>query len=208
MAAPDDKERLEGRGRLSSIDLLPEEAEPDIVWALEQLRAREKPSKMILAEFNGRLADRGIAPITKSAWGRYSVRKAIQFRRLDETRLIASDLVPSLGTDGPDHVTMLISEMVKVAAFQLLEGEVSSKGLMELSRAVATAVGAQKTSAEHRRELERRVAAQMRDAADRVEKVAREGGLSADSIAQLRREFLGIRPKSAEGADGPQAGDP
>src|SRR3546814_15932583 len=88
MAAGADQE---GRGRLSSIDLLPEEAEPDIVWASEQLRLREKPAKMILAEFNARLADRGIASISKSAWGRYSVRKAIQFRKLDQVHHIRSE---------------------------------------------------------------------------------------------------------------------
>src|SRR3546814_19263493 len=105
---------------------------------------------MILAEFNARLADRGIASISKSAWGRYSVRKAIQFRKLDQVHHISGELAATLGTDGPDHVTMLIAEMVKVAAFQLLEGgDVSTKGMMELSRAVATSVGAQKKSAEH-----------------------------------------------------------
>src|SRR3546814_3784181 len=110
---------------------------------------------MILAEFNARLADRGIASISKSAWGRYSVRKAIQFRKLDQVHHISGELAATLGTDGPDHVTMLIAEMVKVAAFQLLEGgDVSTKGLMELSRAVATSVGAQKTPAEHRRSEE------------------------------------------------------
>ena len=36
--------RREGRGRLSSIDQLPDEAEPDILWALEELRKREMPS--------------------------------------------------------------------------------------------------------------------------------------------------------------------
>lgn len=185
MTADADKGRQDGRGRLSSIDMLPEEAEPDIAWALEQLRAREKPSKMILAEFNARLADRGIAPISKSSWGRYSVRKAIQFRRLDETRLIASDLVPSLGTDGPDHVTMLISEMVKVAAFQLLEGEVSSKGLMELSRAVATVVGAQKTSAEHRRQLEAEVKARLQEAADAVADMGAKAGVGPDTLKKI-----------------------
>src|SRR3546814_19500170 len=86
---------------------------------------------MILAEFNARLADRGIASISKSAWGRYSVRKAIQFRKLDQVHHISGELAATLGTDGPDHVTMLIAEMVKVAAFQLLEGgDVSTKGLM------------------------------------------------------------------------------
>src|SRR3546814_13583166 len=89
MAAGADQE---GRGRLSSIDLLPEEAEPDIVWASEQLRLREKPAKMILAEFNARLADRGIASISKSAWGRYSVRQALQFRTLAQVHHISGEL--------------------------------------------------------------------------------------------------------------------
>lgn len=186
MAAEAEQERREGRGRLSSIDLLPEEAEPDIVWALEQLRLREMPSKMILAEFNGRLADRGIAAISKSAWGRFSVRKAIQFRKLDETRRIASELAPSLGTDGADHVTMMIAEMVKVAAFQLLEGgDVGSKGLMELSRAVATSVGAQKTSAEHRRQLEAEVQKRLADAAEAVAEVGAAAGTAPEALQKI-----------------------
>src|SRR3546814_14380505 len=104
---------MEGIGRLASIYLPPYEAEPDIVGASEQLRLREKPGKMILAEFNARLADRGIASISKSAWGRYSVRKAILFRKLDQVHHISGELAATLGTDGPDHVTMLIAEMVK-----------------------------------------------------------------------------------------------
>ena len=186
MTAEGDKARREGRGRLSSIDLLPEEAEPDIVWASEQLRERSMPSKMILAEFNARLADRGLAPVKKSAWGRWSIRKAIQFRKLDETRQIASELVPTLGTDGPDHVTMLIAEMVKVAAFQLLEGsEVSSKGLMELSRAVATAVGAQRNSAEHRRQLQAEVDAKLKKVAEAVAEVGAKAGTSAETMQKI-----------------------
>lgn len=196
MTAPDDKERQEGRGRLSSIDMLPEEAEPDIVWALEQLRLREKPAKMILVEFNARLADRGIAPISKSAWGRFSIRKALQFRKLDEVQGIARELVSSLGTDRADDVTVMVAELVKLQAFQLLEdGDQSSKGIMEISRALNTAVSAQRGSDEYRRRLEQRVAAQVNDAADRVEKVAREAGLSADRAAELRRDYLGIKPK-------------
>jgi hypothetical protein len=51
-AAPEEEEggqnRREGRGRLSTIDLLPEEAEEDVVWALEQLRERKLPQNVIL----------------------------------------------------------------------------------------------------------------------------------------------------------------
>lgn len=186
MTAEARKDRREGRGRLSSIDMLPEEAEPDIVWALEQLREREKPSKMILAEFNSRLADRGIASVSKSAWGRWSIRKAIQFRRLDEARHIASELVPSLGTDGPDHVTVMIAEMVKVSALELLEGgEVSSKGLMELSRAVSSAVAAQKVSAENRRKLEVEVEQRLAKAAAAVSDVGKAAGVGPETLQKI-----------------------
>ncbi|MBU7589242.1 MAG: DUF3486 family protein [Sphingopyxis terrae] len=186
MTAEARKDRREGRGRLSSIDMLPEEAEPDIVWALEQLREREKPSKMILAEFNSRLADRGIASVSKSAWGRWSIRKAIQFRRLDEARHIASELVPSLGTDGPDHVTVMIAEMVKVSALELLEGgDVSSKGLMELSRAVSSAVAAQKVSAENRRKLEDEVEQRLAKAAAAVSDVGKAAGVGPETLQKI-----------------------
>jgi hypothetical protein len=117
------------------------------VWALEQLRERTMPQNAILDEFNKRLADRGIAKVSKSSWSRYAVRKAIQFRKLDEVQRMSGELVASLGTDGPDQVTVAVAEMLKLAMFQTLEkGELDSKGLMELSRALSSAVGAQKTS--------------------------------------------------------------
>ena len=190
----DDRTRREGRGRLSSIDLLPDEAEPDIVWALDQLRERKLPQNTILMEFNERLADKGIEPISKSAWNRYAVRKAIQFRRLDDVQRISGELVDSLGTDGPDQVTVAVAEMIKAMSFELLEsGKLDSKGVMELSRALSSAVSAQRGSEEYRRRLEQRVASQVEKAADRAEEMAREAGLSADRIAQLRRDFLGVR---------------
>lgn len=186
-------DRREGRGRLSSIDLLPEEAESDIVWALECLRERTMPANAVLDEFNGRLADRGIAKVSKSAFSRWSIRKAIQFRRLDEVRAITSDVVVGLGTDGADQVTVAVAEMLKVAIYESLEGQLDPKSIMELSRALGSAVAAQKTSADHRRKLEEQVSAQVEKAADRAGEAAAEAGLSADRVAQIRRDVLGVR---------------
>lgn len=186
-------DRREGRGRLSSIDLLPDEAEADIVWALEQMRERTMPANAILDEFNGRLADRGIAKVSKSAFSRWSVRKAIQFRRLDEVRAITSDVVSGLGTDGADQVTVAISEMLKVAIYESLEGELDPKAIMELSRALNSAVAAQKSSAEGRRKLELEVAATVEKAADRAGAAATEAGLSAETASDLRKKVLGVR---------------
>jgi hypothetical protein len=184
--------RREGRGRLSSIDQLPDEAEQDVIWALEQLRERKLPQNAILMEFNERLADKGIPPISKSAWSRYAVRKAIQFRKLDEVQRMSGELVNSLGTDGPDQVTVAVAEMLKTAMFQLLEGgEVSTKGIMELSRALQSAVSAQKGSDEYRRQLEARVSAQMAKAAEEVTEKVRKAGVSAETLAEINRA-LGV----------------
>ncbi len=183
----------QGRGRLSSIDLLPEDADDDVAWALEQLRERKMLQVEILVEFNRRLEAKGIDPISPSAWGRYALRKANQFRRLDEAQRISAELVSSLDANDPDQLTIAIGEMVKTAAFELLEGDLDTKGLMELSRAVQGVVGAQKTSSENRRRMEREVAERVEDAADRVEESLREAGLSEERLAEMRKRFLGVK---------------
>ncbi|PTR11777.1 MULTISPECIES: phage protein Gp27 family protein [unclassified Novosphingobium] len=191
---PDDKAgqtRRDGRGRLSTIDLLPDEAEADVVWALEQLRANKLPQTAILAEFNERLADRGIPPVSKSAWSRFAVRKAIQFRKLDEVQRMSAELVSSLGTEGPDQVTVAVAEMLKLAMFQQLEGDVSTKGIMELSRALQSAVNAQKASAEARRRLEEDVQARLQKAAEAVQEVGKKAGVSDETLAEINRR-LGV----------------
>lgn len=184
--------RREGRGRLSTIDMLPDEAEEDVVWALEQLRERNLPQNVILTEFNERLADRGIAPVSKSAWSRFAVRKAIQFRKLDEVQRISGELVASLGTDGPDQVTIMVAEMIKLASFQVLEkGTSDTKGIMELSRALQGAVSAQRTSAEHRRKAQEEVDQRIKAAAAQVAELGKKGGVSPETLAEINRA-LGV----------------
>jgi hypothetical protein len=186
-------DRREGRGRLSSIDLLPEEAEEDVVWALEQLRERKLPQNVILDEFNARLIEKDLEPVSRSAFNRYAVRKAIMFRKIDDVQRISGELVASLGTEGPDQVTVTVAEMVKVMAFQLLEdGDVGSKELKELSEAVRNAVSAQRGSEEYRQKLERRYSAKLEAAAAKAEQMAKEAGLGADRIAAIRKGVLGI----------------
>lgn len=189
----EEQNRREGRGRLSSIDLLPEDAEADIAWANEQLRDRTMHSKAILDEFNARLADRGIGAVSKSAWSRYSVRKAIAFRKLDESNRLFAEVASLIGTDGADRATVGLAELIKTAIYEVIEGgKLNSKQLMELSRALSSTVSAEKLSTEHRAKLERENRETVTAAFDKAEEVVREAGLSGDRIAQLRREFLGV----------------
>jgi len=189
------KKHREGRGHLSTIDRLPDEAESAIIWANEQLRDRKLPSAVILAEFNEMLADidPAIKPISKSAWGRYAVRKAIQFRRLDEIQRMGSELARTMDAKAPDEVTIAVAEMLKVAAFELLEGgELSTKGIMELSRALQSAVSAQKGSAEYREKLEKERDERLAAASKKVGEIGKRNGVSSEAMRQINAA-LGVQ---------------
>ena len=186
------RKRKEGRGHLSSIDMLPDEAEAAIVWANDQLRERKLPAAVILSEFNEQLADLGIPAVSKSAWGRYAVRKAIQFRRLDEIQRMGSELARTMDAKAPDEVTIAVAEMLKVAAFEILEeGDLSTKGIMELSRALQSAVSAQKGSAEYREKLEKERDARLEQARQKVGEIGKRKGVSPEAIAEINRALMG-----------------
>lgn len=184
--------RVQGRGRLSSIDQLPEEAAPDIEWAMGELRERARLQIDILEEFNARLADRGIAPISASAFNRHSLRLARIARRLAETRDIAKVLNDRLPAGASDETTVMIAETIKTLIFELLDHEGANftpKATMEMARALQSLVSAQKLSGEARRRLQAEFAAKV-DAT--VDKVAVAAGLSAERAAEIRRDVLGV----------------
>lgn len=181
------KER-QGRGRLSRLDMLPEEAQPDLVWLNQELRAGKRHQIELLDVFNGRLAALGIDPISKSAFSRYSVRKAMQFRDMDETLRMSSELVEMLGVDSADKMTMALSELLRVAAVKLIEtegGNLAAKDLMELARANQAAVGAQKQSADYRRSLEDEHRKTLAKTLDQVEAEAGKAAQPMDAKAAL-----------------------
>lgn len=181
----------EGRGRLSYLDLLPEEADGDIAWALDELRQNKRLQKDIREELNSKLADRGLAPVSIGAFSRYSTRKTVQFRKLDESRRMSAELIKTLGTEGPDDLTVLVAEMIKSVSLQILEnGSLGSKDVMELAKAMQSAVSAQRMSTDHRAKQEKAVAAKVDEA---ISVIAGEAGISKSKIAQMKKDLLGLR---------------
>ena len=159
-----------GRGRLSKIDMLPDEAEVDLVWLNQELRAGKRPQVELIDVFNARLIAKGIEPISKGAFSRYSVRKSIQFRETDQILRLSSDLVEALGVDSADKMTTALSEMLRVQMARLLDqGDLTAKDLMELARANKEAIAAQKQSAEYRRSIEEEARAKLARTLDDVE---------------------------------------
>lgn len=192
-----------GRGRLTSIDLLPEECSEIIIWASQELTAHKRTQVDIYAEFKTKLialqGETGIGFDIPSfqSFHRLSVKLAAMTRRMEQTREIAAMLSERFDAGASDDLTLISAEAIKTLIFETLqkagEAGLSPKGAMELANALRAAQAAQTVSTARRQKLEAMHEAKTVQA---LKKVAKEAGLSKDTIAQLRREFLGVRPKA------------
>lgn len=129
---------------------------------------------------------RGYA-ISKSALHRYG--------QAFETRLsalkMASEQARAVVAAAPDEegaVNEALMRLVQEHLFKLLMAEEGEFDLPKVARAVAELGRATVTQKKWQAEVRARAEA----AAAAVEKIAKKGGLSAESVDQLRREILGI----------------
>ena len=192
--------RRAGRGRLSTIELLPPEAQPIVAWAFGELRARERHQIDIHAEFNDRLAalaresGRPIKPISLSAFNRQSIRLAAQARWLQESAAIANAMAERRLPGDIDNLTLLASQTIKTLAYEVMEagGEqgFTPKETMELARALHAAVSAENVSAARRARVEKEFAA---TAAKALDQVGKAKGLSAETVEDIKAKILGVR---------------
>ncbi|MBE0691521.1 MAG: DUF3486 family protein [Aquamicrobium sp.] len=191
-----------GRGRLSAIDLLPPECDELISWAAKALTDRNRHQTDIYAEWRQKLialqGETGVSFDIPSfqAFNRYSLRLTQMTRRLEQTREIAGAISDRFDAATSDDLTLIAAEAIKTLVFELLqeggEAGLDPKGAMQLAGALYRATQAQGVSTVRRLKVEQEFE-QKAEAA--IEKVAGELGLPADRVAQLRREFLGVRPK-------------
>lgn len=180
--------RREGRGQLSTIDMLPEEADEDIAWVNQELRETKRLQVDILEEFNSRLADRGIGPVSKSAFSRYSVRKAVLFREHKQWQETYGDVTEMQKSDSSDNATIAISEKGKLETYRRLqEGNLSAKELADLSRATKEFSMALTISTKHRQQIQKE---EREKAAEQAGTTARKNGVSEDVIAVIERDIL------------------
>ena len=83
--------RRSGRGRLSSVELLPETCRADVDQANAALRQRRLTQTEILRRLNESLAAKGVKPISNGAFSRYSVRMETSSRKVrDAASLLAA----------------------------------------------------------------------------------------------------------------------
>lgn len=187
-----------GRGRLSSLDLVPEEGQEDVRWAYEQLNKRERTAADILFELNDRLTARGLEEFTisKSAFNRKSVAIARAADRIKMSRDIFAGIADQLTPENIDKGNIALAEFIKSLIAEIIsqaeDGGLSADEAMKLARGFQAVVLAQKQSTDRRSKAEKDEAARVEKTADALGVAAKEAGLSAETIARLRRDFLGI----------------
>lgn len=191
----------QGRGRLSSFDLLPSECDALISWAAQELSARERTQVEIYGEFVTRcealMAEhRGELEFqipAFSSFNRFSIRMARMTRRLDQTKVIVAQLADRFDPADSDNLTIMAAETLKALVLEMMEadegGLKSSKDAMQLATALRQAAAAQSVSSDRRRKIEADLATKVEAA---VQSVAKARGLTPETVEAIKAQILGV----------------
>lgn len=190
-----------GRGRLSSIELMPEQCDGLIAWASQELASRNRPQTEIYEEFveecHSILKEhRGEIEFTIpsfSSFNRYAVRLATMTRRLEDTREIASTMAERFDAEGSDDLTRIAAEAIKTLVFELLtssgEAGLPAKDAMQLANALRAAAQAQGVSTDRRQKIEKEFKGKVDEA---VTAVAKTKGLTTETAEAIKAQILGV----------------
>jgi len=176
--------RREGRGHLSTIDRLPPEAWEDVQWARGQLEDSPLLQVEIRDELNRRLAAKGFAPISSSAFNRHSLRLATALRRRRDGQVIMKALGRATSVEEIDETTITLTQFMKTLALGLTTEVNSAKEALQLARAIAAIVSAQKGTLEYKRKLMGQTKERTLEA---IDKVAAAVPKTIDGDALLRK---------------------
>ncbi len=193
-----------GRGRLSSIDLMPREVDDIVSWAADELGNRDRTQIDIYEEFVARLESRMAEyrgelefeiPGLRS-FNRHAMRLSRMSRMLDQTREIASVLASKYDAKTSDDLTIYTAETIKSLVLHMIhdaEGEIGmshAKDVKMLASALRDAMQAQGVSTERRRKAEADFQAKVKEAVTTVGKVK---GLTAETVEAIQAQVLGVQ---------------
>ena len=186
------------RGRRSKIDLLPEAIRQELDSKLRDGRLTQQD---VLDYINDLInqsqlpaEDKEELKLSRSGLNRYASHLETIGKDLREIREVSNALVAQLGDKPTGDVSRMILEIGRTQLFKAMMTN-SSKEEMDIGMIKDAMLAAQRLEAaamhSHKREKEIRqlFAAEVAAA---TEKVAKSAGLTADGVALLKREILGI----------------
>lgn len=183
------------RGRLSSIDLLPEEAHPHVRDAINALAERKRPQDDIREELNGHLLALGLNPVSRSAFNRKSLTLSEVGERIRQGREMAAIFAEKMDEAPAGDVGLLINETIKTLVYDVIMNQAlsddaaSMKMLKEASITLFRLEQARKISVRVHGEITDRVIEQTSEVVDAAVK---ERGLSRETAEDIKSKILGI----------------
>lgn len=179
------------RGKPSKIDQLPD----DLRDRLHELLRGGMSQQAILDQINKLCAEAGSDTISRSGLSRYATRMEQIGSRIRESREIAEVWVAKLGTAPTSDIGKLLQEIVRTLAFDMMMTASESGQPMEPKAlnqmALAMTRIEQAAMASHKRETEIRKAFAA-EIADAAEQALANQGMTANTIATIKKEILGI----------------
>lgn len=188
--------RRQGRGRLSSVEQLPEHAEAAVARALELLAERKLTQVQILDDLNAELAALAppVAAISASAFNRFSLRFSAQARRLREAREAAAAIAERMEDMPEGDVGLMVGETIKALLNDLMLDRVVDGESLSMAdlRAAAETVQRLESARKASHDIQARARTEvMRRAAQAVDAAVTEGRIEPQA-AQRAREIMGF----------------
>jgi hypothetical protein len=178
---------MAGRGRLSNLDQLPEEARDDLFWAIGELNARQRTQADILFELNDRLEAKGLETVSRSAFNRKAMRLAKRAIQLEERKFIYAGIAEKLTPEEIGKSDIVLGEFLKTLIDELLDGDgLDSKNAQELARAYKDTIAAQRFSADRQEQEEARAKKKLEKAVVDATDAATKAGHPVDGAEVLR----------------------
>jgi len=190
-----------GRGRLSSIQLLPPECSHVVMWAAAELQESARTQLEIYQDFMAKLEEvqrqsRGEVDFkipSFSAFNRYSIALDAMTRDLNETREMAAAIAGTLDAKESDDLTIVAVEAVKSLVFTLLRtrrGKIDEKGAKALADALRSAAQAQGVSTARLQKVQAETKAAAKAA---VAAVVKAKGITVEGANEILDKFLGVK---------------
>jgi hypothetical protein len=166
---------------------------PEVRDAIGRLLDQGRTLDDILAHLEGMSVE-----ISRSALGRYTQRIAAAGEKVRQSQVISEAVIRRFG-DGPENKAARLNiQLLQTAVFDLLmkdETEADAETALKLSKALSNLATASRADADLVERAERRAAERAtKAAATAAEKTGREKGLSAETIAAIKANILGVKP--------------
>ncbi len=182
-------------GQKSSIDRLPDELRKKLIELLND------PAITQMEIVDAINAEAGEDLVSKSSLNRYAQKMKRFSDKNRQAKEVADAYIEKYGAEGRNKLGKIVNEQIRLAAFDLITDldDLKSSGdgdpqlitdvIFKVSRGLKDLEQAEKLNADREQEIRQRV---LSEAVEKVDSIAKRDGISAETMADIRKELFGL----------------